>query len=117
MTTNPIRIIFGQQIVKDLKRLVKKYPNIRDDVNSFVERLQNGEIPGDQIRGTGYTVYKARIKSTDLSKGKSGGYRIIYLVQTPTELALITIYIKSERVDLGIDQLKQMLDDYFHSMT
>jgi mRNA-degrading endonuclease RelE of RelBE toxin-antitoxin system len=53
------------------------------------------------------------VKSSDLSKGKSGGYRIIYFVQTPIELALITIYIKSERVDLGTEQLKQMLEDYF----
>lgn len=113
MPSKPIKIAFGPQFVRDLKRLVKKYPKIRDDVNGFVDQLQNGEIPGDQIRGTRYTVYKARLKSSDLEKGKSGGYRVIYLVQTPEELALITIYIKSERVDLGKEQLRQLLDDYF----
>ncbi|MBI1277309.1 MAG: type II toxin-antitoxin system RelE/ParE family toxin [Anaerolineaceae bacterium] len=113
MPNNPIHIVFGQQFVKDLKHLTKKYPNIRDDVSNFINLLQSGETPGDQIRGTGYTVYKARIRNSDLTKGKSGGYRIIYFVQTPTELALITIYVKSERVDLSVARLKQMLEDYF----
>jgi len=113
MPNNPNHIVFGQQFVKDLKHLTKKYPHIRDDVNNFIDLLQNGETPGDQIRGTGYTVYKARIKNSDLTRGKSGGYRVIYFVQTPTELALITIYVKSERVDLGVAQLKQLLEDYF----
>ncbi len=115
MTTKPVRISFGDQFLKDLKRLKKKYPNIRLDVDSLIESLQNGETPGDQVQATGYTVYKARLKSTDLNKGKSGGYRVIYFIQMLTEVALITIYVKSERVDLSADIIRQLIEEYLNS--
>jgi mRNA-degrading endonuclease RelE of RelBE toxin-antitoxin system len=115
MTINPVRIFFGPQFAKDLKRLRKKYLNIRHDVDNFVERLQIGELPGDQVQGAGFTVYKARLKSSDLTKGKSGGYRVIYFIQTPAELALITIYIKSERTDLRAGHISQLVDEYLQS--
>jgi mRNA-degrading endonuclease RelE of RelBE toxin-antitoxin system len=112
MTNKSIRISFGDQFVKDLKHLKKKYPHIRYDIESLIERLQNGEIPGDQIQATKYTVYKVRLRSSDLNKGKSGGYRVIYFIQMPTEVALITIYVKSERVDLSHEIIKQFVEEY-----
>jgi mRNA-degrading endonuclease RelE of RelBE toxin-antitoxin system len=115
MTTNPTRISFGQQFVKDLKHLKKKYPNIRRDVDVLIQSLQNGERPGDQVQGTGYTIYKVRLKSTDLSKGKSSGYRVIYFIQTLTEIGLITIYVKSERVDLKSEIIKRLVEAYLKS--
>lgn len=115
MTTKPVRISFGEQFLKDLKHLKKKYPNIRRDVDSLVESLQNGETPGDQIQAVGHTVYKVRLRSTDLNKGKSGGYRAIYLIQLLTEVALITIYVKSERADLNTDIIKKLVEEYLKS--
>ncbi len=115
MPSNPVKITFGQQFVKDLKHLRKKYPTIRSDVDSIIARLQNGETPDDHVQGTGYTLYKARLKSSDLAKGKSGGYRIIYFIQTQAEIGLITIYVKSEYTDLGKELLKQLVEEYLKS--
>ena len=115
MTTNPTQISFGQQFVKDLKHLKKKYPHIRQDVDRLIQSLQNGERPGDQVQGTGYTFFKVRLKSTDLTKGKSGGYRVLYFIQTLTEVGLITIYVKSERVDLSIEVVKQLVEEYLRT--
>ena len=115
MTNNPTQIRFGQQFVKDLKHLKKKYPHIRQDVDSLIQSLQNGERSGDQVQGTGYTIFKVRLKSTDLTKGKSGGYRVLYFIQTLTEVGLITIYVKSERVDLNIEVVKQLVEEYLRT--
>ncbi len=107
-----IQVEIARPAAKDLKHLNKKYPRAIDDVEAFIQRLQNGETHGDQIPGTGYTVYKARIKSSDLTKGKSSGYRVIYYVRTTDHTILIAIYIKSERVDITPEEIRRMIDEY-----
>jgi len=79
-----------------------------------MHHLEEGETPGDHIPGVGYTVYKVRVKSSDLSKGKSGGYRVIYYVRLPTNVILITIYIKNERVDITPEEIRRLIDEYEH---
>jgi mRNA-degrading endonuclease RelE of RelBE toxin-antitoxin system len=74
--------------------------------------LQQGETPGDQIPGTQYTVFKVRIKNSDIAKGKSGGYRVIYYVKTSEWVVLITIYAKTEQSDISPEIIKQIIDDY-----
>ena len=64
-------------------------------------------IPG----GSG--VRKLRIRNTDLSKGKSGGYRLLYCVEdqpVPTIYVLL-LYAKSGREDVTRRELKQLLDE------
>ena len=112
MNKPPVRVEIARPAARDLKRLTKKHPHAIDDVELLIRQLERGETPGDQIPGVGYAVYKVRIKSSDLIKGKSGGYRIIYYIRTPAHTLLITIYIKSERVDLAPDEIRRMIDDY-----
>lgn len=99
------------RFVRDLKRLSKKYHNVRADVDHLVEQLSEGETPGDQIKGTGYTVYKVRIASTDTKRGKRAGYRVIYYVQTLELLFLITIYVKSEQTDIPPDEVRRIIEE------
>ncbi|WP_353737619.1 hypothetical protein [Microcystis sp. M049S2] len=35
-----------------------------------------------------------------LKKGKSGGYRVIYYLQTQTTIVLITLYSKTDQTDI-----------------
>ena len=62
---------------RQLKRLSKKYRRIRLDVAPIILSLESGETPGDQVQGTGLTIYKIRARNTDAQSGKSGGYRIL----------------------------------------
>ncbi len=71
----------------------------------------NGEIPGDQVQSTGYTVYKVRLPNCDAQRGKSGGYRVIYYIQIPQHIILLTIYSKSERSDTGMDAIQNIISD------
>jgi mRNA-degrading endonuclease RelE of RelBE toxin-antitoxin system len=73
--------------------------------------LRAGEVPGDQIQGVGYTVYKARVKNSDLQRGKSGGYRIVYYLRTTTTLILLTIYAKSQQADVSTEELRQIIKE------
>ena len=110
----PIQVEVARPAARDLKQLSKKYPHVFDDVIDLIHRLEAGETPGDQIPGVGYSVYKVRVKSSDLSKGKSGGYRVVYYVRLPTNVILITIYIKNERVDIAPEEIRRLIDEYEH---
>jgi mRNA-degrading endonuclease RelE of RelBE toxin-antitoxin system len=70
-----IEIAFTPEFKRNLRGLSKKYPHIRSDVQPVIEQIQRGEFIGDQVQGTGYTIFKVRIHNSDLSRGKSGSYR------------------------------------------
>ncbi len=53
-----------------------------------------------------------RAKNSNIQKGKSGGYRIIYLLESETSILLLTIYSKSEQEDITTEQIKSILDNF-----
>jgi len=74
MTQLPIRLDYAVTIQHDLKRLRRKYRQIEADIRAFGERLKSGETPGDHVQEViPFVVYKARVKNSDVRKGKSGG--------------------------------------------
>jgi mRNA-degrading endonuclease RelE of RelBE toxin-antitoxin system len=97
---------------RNIRALAKKYRSIRNDIQPVIEQLQQGELPGDQIPGVGYTVFKLRVRNSDTQKGKSGGYRLIYYVKTATGIILLTIYTKSEQVDIAADDIQSIITDH-----
>jgi mRNA-degrading endonuclease RelE of RelBE toxin-antitoxin system len=111
---SPVQVEIARPAARDLKRLRKKYPHAVEDVEALIRQLESGESPGNQIPGIGYTVYKVRIKSSDLSKGKSGGYRVIYYIRTTTRVILITIYVKNEQIDITPEEIRRMIEEYEH---
>jgi mRNA-degrading endonuclease RelE of RelBE toxin-antitoxin system len=78
----PVQIELTPRFKRDLRELAKRYRQIRSDLQPLIEQLQVGELPGDQIGGINYTVFKVRLKNSNIQKGKSGGYRIIYYLKT-----------------------------------
>ena len=97
---------------RNLRDLAKKYRNIRNDIKPVVEQLEQGDLPGGQIPGVGYAVFKLRVRNSDTQKGKSGGYRLIYYVKTSTGIILLTIYAKSEQVDIAAKDIQNIVAEY-----
>jgi mRNA-degrading endonuclease RelE of RelBE toxin-antitoxin system len=104
-----VEIRFTPEFKRNLRALAKRYRHIRSDLEPILHQLQNGETPGDQIPGTGYTLYKVRVRNSDARRGKSGGYRIIYYIQTPTSVVLITLYSKSDQSDVSAEEVRQII--------
>lgn len=100
---------------RNLRTLAKKYRSIRNDVQLVINQLQQGELPGDQISGVGYAVFKVRVQNSDIQKGKSGGYRLIYYVKTATGIILLTLYAKSEQTDIAADDIRSVIAEYEQS--
>ncbi len=85
----------------------KKYRSIRADVQQVIEQIQAGNFIGDRLPGLGetYVVFKVRVKNSNIQKGKSAGYRLIYQVESPTSVLLLTIYSKSDREDIRASEI------------
>ena len=107
---HPIEVRFSAEFKKNLRRLAKKYRRIRKDVEPIIQRLQQGEILGDQVQGTAFHVFKVRVKNSDLKKGKRAGYRVIYYLQQAEKIMLITIYSKTEQPDLAAHQIRRLIE-------
>ncbi|GAA6615304.1 type II toxin-antitoxin system RelE/ParE family toxin [Scytonema sp. NUACC26] len=97
---------------RNLRTLAKKYRNIRSDIQPVVNQLQQGELPGEEIPGIGFEVFKVRVRNSDVQKGKSGGYRLIYYVKTETSIILLTIYTKSKQADVAADNIRGIIVEY-----
>jgi mRNA-degrading endonuclease RelE of RelBE toxin-antitoxin system len=108
----PIRIDYTDQFKKELKRLRRKYAHIQNDVQPLIDGLEAGETPGDQVPGIERTVYKVRIRNTDQSRGKRGGYRVLYYIKTPQFIILLRIYPKSARSDIRPDEIRSIIENY-----
>lgn len=96
---------------RDLKALRKSYPNIQADIEPTLNEIQSGKTPGDQISGVDYTVYKVRLPNRDAKRGKSGGYRVIYYINTPLKVLLVAIYSKSDQSDIAAKDVKDLIKE------
>lgn len=109
------RVELARSFVRRLKELVKKYPRATEQAQKFIAELEQGKTPGDQIQGTGYTAYKARLANPDAGKGKSGRYRVIYYIRTVDRIIALLIYSKSDQVDVSPDEIRQLIEDYLNA--
>ena len=110
--TNDIQVIFTPAFAYSLKQLEKKYPKAYDDLLPVIDQLESGDTPGDQVPGVRYTVYKVRVPNRSARRGKRGGFRLIYYLQTQKQILLLVIYSKTKRQDISPDQIRRIIEDY-----
>lgn len=107
-----IEVRFTPEFKRNLRALAKKYRHIRSDVQPVINQLVSGNFIGDQIPRTGFTVFKVRVRNSDLRKGKRAGYRLIYYLQSQNEIILITIYSKTEQSDVSAARIRRIVQQF-----
>lgn len=107
-----IEVKFTEQFKRDIHRLAKKYRHIKSDIKTIIEQLQSGKLIGVRIPKTNEIIYKVRLKNSDIKKGKSGGYRLIYHVQDSIIVIMMTLYAKSEQEDISVGKIQYILRDF-----
>ena len=115
MPNNPgesIQVEYTPEFKRNLHVLSKKNRHIRSDIQPIIEQLQRREIIGNQIPGMHHTLFKVRIRNSDIQKGKSSGYRLIYHLRTSTNIVLITVYSKLEQADISTDQIRHIVNEF-----
>ena len=93
---------------KELKRLSKKYPSIKEDYENLLYSLLENPQQGSPL---GKDLYKIRMAISSKNQGKSGGARVITHVKIVNEkIYLIAIYDKSDMENISDSELKDRLD-------
>ena len=105
---SPVTVEFTPGFKRNLRRLARKYRSIRSDLSPLIDEIVTGLLPGRRIPRSKYHILKARVASSDLQRGKSGGYRVIYLVEADRRV-LITVYAKTEQGDVSEDDLRRII--------
>lgn len=102
-------IIATPRFKKELKRLAKKYPSLKEEYSGLIEQLGNNPKSGTPI---GHDCYKIRLSIASKGKGKSAGARVItYVYIDETTVFLISIYDKSEKSNINNSELLQLLKE------
>ncbi len=107
-----IKLIYLPEFYRAARKLKRRFPHILDDVDAISDQLERGETPGDRIQGLSHRVFKARIRNSDAQRGKSGGYRLIYYLETETQTVILTIYSKTDQSDLPDSEIRRMIAEY-----
>ena len=113
--SEPIEIRFTNDFQNQFKFLKKRYRKIKADIQSTLGDLESGKTPGDQFSGIDLIVMKVRIKNSDIQKGKSGGYRLIYWIVSPKLLVLLDIYSKSDQENITLNEVRQIIENFKRS--
>ena len=104
------------------KPLLKKFPSLRKDLLKLEAELIENPTLGTPL---GHNAYKIRLKITSKSKGKSGGARVISLIEgnliaeidTSDEdvtVNLLMIYDKSDTATITDKELKNLIKTFYN---
>ncbi|OGJ41912.1 hypothetical protein A3J23_03520 [Candidatus Peregrinibacteria bacterium RIFCSPLOWO2_02_FULL_48_14] len=93
---------FTEHFKRQLKKLQKKFPHIREDLLIKINHVDlSHEVH------IGESVYKIRIKSRDMQKGSSGGFRSYLLLYRLKDLLVpLTIYAKNQKETISEEDLQ-----------
>lgn len=107
-----IEIRLTPEFQTKFKALKKRYRNIQSDIKPIFEQLENGLVLGDQFSGIDAVVVKVRVKNSDAKRGKSGGYRLIYWLASPTLIIMLDIYSKSDQENVTAHEVRQIIANF-----
>lgn len=100
------KVIIAKHFEKQIKFLKKKFFHVNIDV---AESLDN--FDENLAINIGKNVYKIRIKSTDMNRGKSGSFRCyILLIKIRNIISPICIYAKNDQETLQMTELNYHLE-------
>ena len=104
------RIIPSISFLKEAKRLAKKYPSFKNDLEILQKELIINPNYGVEI---GVGLRKVRMAIGSKGKGKSHGARVItytvILSVDEGEINLLTIYDKAERESISRKEIEEIM--------
>ncbi|MBU1262041.1 type II toxin-antitoxin system RelE/ParE family toxin [bacterium] len=105
------KVRFSKPFKRSLRHLVQKYRQVQSDLESAIEVLLFYPDLGKVIPNTS-GVRKLRVASSNMAKGKRGGFRLLYLVdKEKCCIALLFVYAKSEKKDISRKELESIIEE------
>lgn len=105
------KIVVSSLFEKSLKKLAKRFPSIKKIFQECLNDLQSQQNLGEEISGH-QNYFKIRYGNPDAKRGKSGGFRIIYLNSAEKfVIILIDIYSKTDQEEVSWDKVKSLKEE------
>ncbi|MCK4664888.1 MAG: type II toxin-antitoxin system RelE/ParE family toxin [Bacteroidales bacterium] len=102
-------VLYTFNFKKEIKRLSKKYPSLKNEIEILITELEENPTHGISI---GKNCYKIRLAIKSKGKGKSGGARVITFFKIiKTEIYLLTIYDKSKKKDISDKEIQELITE------
>ena len=105
-------IILNSPFEKEVRRLSKKYPSLKKDLERLQRELLDNPNAGSPL-GSG--IRKIRMAITSKGRGKSHGARVITVTIVAeveeTEINLLFIYDKGERDTISTAEIKDLMKE------
>lgn len=99
-----------------LDKLIKKYKNSKEELEKHIKSIVTNPIQGDRIlRFQGLHIRKLRMPLKEYKLGKSGGVRVIYMVDT-THKWVLMIAIYSKKSNNSEKAIQTMIKDNLKSI-
>jgi hypothetical protein len=100
-------VIPALKFIKEIKRLVKKFPSLKTEYANLISTLSTHPTLGTSL---GENCYKIRIAIASKNKGKSGGARVItFVILKDKEVYLLSVYDKTEKETITQKELKEIV--------
>lgn len=100
-------VIVTSSFKKHAKRIAKKYPSLKTDLEKLIVSLKENPSQGEAL---GKDCYKVRMAITSKGKGKSGGSRVITCIKVvDQDVYLLTIYDKSAKTSISNKELDDLI--------
>ena len=101
------RIEVSPKFDRDLKRLIKKFPSLKNEYADLVSSLSSNPYQGTPLS---HSCYKIRLAIASKGKGKSGGARVItHTYVLGKAVYLLTIFDKSEQANISEKEILNIL--------
>jgi mRNA-degrading endonuclease RelE of RelBE toxin-antitoxin system len=95
---------------KSIKILKKKFRRVKDDLSGIIQILERDPTIGDPIPGWNKEIWKVKVASSDVKKGKRGGFRLIYLWKSGEfTVYLLAAYFKGDKLDISKREIEELL--------
>lgn len=91
---------------RQLKRHTKKYRHLKEAVISILDNFDKR-----QYIHIGHNVYKVRLGTKDIARGKSKSLRmLVFVIEVDKYLVPICIYFKGDREDIAKKEINDHLE-------
>ena len=107
------KIYLTETFQKSIKILKKKYRRVKDDIAGTIQAIEENPTIGDPIPGWKKEIWKVRTASSDVKKGKRGGFRSIYLWKSgEITVYILASYFKGDKQDISKKEIEEILKKF-----
>ncbi len=88
----------------------KKFRHVKEDIVETIRNLERYPGIGEPIPGWNKEIWKIRVASSDIKKGKRGAFRLIYCWKDEEYIVyMLSVYFKGTQENITSKEIQALL--------